>query len=118
MKLLPAITKKVQQRTEHTRFIIARVTRLGEFSLVGHFFTLGCFLKVADVAFFHDGYVLILTKAVWASFWAIFKYRIRRIKQRDPIVLQNNCPKVEKTIHIFRKSIISFFKKCQSNTEE
>jgi hypothetical protein len=54
------------------------VTRLCEFTPIGCFFTLGFFLKIAQVfflfwaQFFHGtSFVLIFDKNGWATYWAI-----------------------------------------------
>jgi hypothetical protein len=58
--------------------LLGRVTRLGEFSPLGRFFTLGCFLKNDKSCtncwahFFHGtSYVTISRKMGWATFWPI-----------------------------------------------
>jgi hypothetical protein len=63
-----------------SRRVANRVTRLGDFSPNGSWFTLGSLLKITEVAhllLIHFSYVgtdgvLIYTKIVWATFWAIF----------------------------------------------
>jgi hypothetical protein len=60
-------------------WLMNRVTRLGEFSPNGWLFTLGCFLKISEVAHIFGFlfstvkviYALILTKMYWATFLAI-----------------------------------------------
>jgi hypothetical protein len=58
---------------------VGRVTRFGEFSPNGRLLTLGRFSKISEVAqdlgllfSLNIDFVLILTKIVWATFWAIF----------------------------------------------